>query len=96
MIVTARIRDFKKSVSGNWNRLFSPSENEGEQILCSPEGSHFPAENKEDYMLQIKNLSIIHKKDLCVILNDFSCVLNDGDKAVIIGEEGNGKSTLLK
>ena len=47
-------------------------------------------------MLQIKNLSIIHKKDLCVILNDFSCVLNDGDKAVIIGEEGNGKSTLLK
>ena len=76
--------------------FFSPSENEGEQILCSPEGSHFPAENKEDYMLQIKNLSIIHKKDLCVILNDFSCVLNDGDKAVIIGEEGNGKSTLLK
>ena len=47
-------------------------------------------------MLQIKNLSIIHKKDLRVILNDFSCVLNDGDKAVIIGEEGNGKSTLLK
>ena len=35
-------------------------------------------------MLQIKNLSIIHKKDLRVILNDFSCVLNDGDKAVII------------
>ena len=47
-------------------------------------------------MLQIKNLSITHKKDLRVILNDFSCVLNDGDKAVIIGEEGNGKSTLLK
>lgn len=47
-------------------------------------------------MLQIKNLSITHKKDLRVILQDFSCVLNDGDKAVIIGEEGNGKSTLLK
>ena len=31
-----------------------------------------------------------------IILNDFSCTLNDGDKAVIIGEEGNGKSTLLK
>ena len=42
-------------------------------------------------MLQIKNLSIIHKKDLIFIFNDFSCVLNDGDKAVIIGEEGNGK-----
>lgn len=47
-------------------------------------------------MLQIKNLSIIHKKDLREILQDFSCVLNAGDKAVIIGEEGNGKSTLLK
>ena len=47
-------------------------------------------------MLQIKNLNITHKKDLRVILEDFSCVLNDGDKAVIIGEEGNGKSTLLK
>lgn len=47
-------------------------------------------------MLQIKNLTITHKKDLRIILNNFSCTLNDGDKAVIIGEEGNGKSTLLK
>lgn len=47
-------------------------------------------------MLQIKNLTIIHKKDTRVILENFGCVLNDGDKAVIIGEEGNGKSTLLQ
>ena len=47
-------------------------------------------------MLQIKNLTITHKKDFRVILQDFSCVLNEGDKAVMIGEEGNGKSTLLK
>ncbi|MBR4083576.1 MAG: ABC-F family ATP-binding cassette domain-containing protein [Lachnospiraceae bacterium] len=47
-------------------------------------------------MLQIKNLSITHKKDLREIIKDFSCVLNYGDKAVIIGEEGNGKSTLMK
>lgn len=47
-------------------------------------------------MLQIKNLNITHKKDLRVILQDFSLVLNDGDKVAIIGEEGNGKSTLLK
>lgn len=47
-------------------------------------------------MLQIKNLNITHKKDLRVILQDFSLVLNDGDKAAVIGEEGNGKSTLLK
>ena len=47
-------------------------------------------------MLQIKNLIITHKKDLRVILNDFKMTLNAGDKAVIIGEEGNGKSTLMK
>lgn len=47
-------------------------------------------------MLQIKNLSLTHKKDLRVILEDFNLVLNKGDKAVIIGEEGNGKSTLMK
>ena len=47
-------------------------------------------------MLQIKNLSIYHKKDLHSLTKDLSFVLNDGDKAAIIGEEGNGKSTLLK
>ena len=47
-------------------------------------------------MLQIKNLTITHKKDLRTILNDFTFSLNPGDKTVIIGEEGNGKSTLLK
>ncbi len=47
-------------------------------------------------MLQIKNLTISHKKDLRSIVQNFSLVLNDGDKAVMIGEEGNGKSTVLK
>lgn len=47
-------------------------------------------------MLQIKNLTITHKKDLRVLLKEFSCTFNYGDKAVIIGEEGDGKSTLLK
>lgn len=47
-------------------------------------------------MLQIKNLSITHKKDDRQIVDAFSCVLNHGDKAVMIGEEGNGKSTILK
>ena len=39
-------------------------------------------------MLQIKNLRLTHKKDLRTILDNFNLVLNDGDKAVIIGEEG--------
>ena len=47
-------------------------------------------------MLQVKNLNITHQKDLRVILEDFSWEFNQGDKAVIIGEEGNGKSTLLR
>lgn len=47
-------------------------------------------------LLQIKSLNIIHKKDFRELLKNFNFVLNPGDKAVIIGEEGNGKSTLLK
>ena len=47
-------------------------------------------------MLQIQHLTITHVRDLRTILQDFSVTLNKGDKAVIIGEEGNGKSTLLK
>ena len=47
-------------------------------------------------MLQIKNLTITHIKDNRVLLQDLSFVLNKGDKVAIIGEEGNGKSTLLK
>ncbi len=47
-------------------------------------------------MLQIKNLTIYHKKDLRALLKDFSFVLREGEKAALIGEEGNGKSTLLK
>lgn len=47
-------------------------------------------------MLQIKNLTIYHKRDLHMLLKDFSFVLKDGEKAALIGEEGNGKSTLLK
>lgn len=47
-------------------------------------------------MLQVKNLSITHKKDLTRLVDGLSFVLNPGDRAAIIGEEGNGKSTLLK
>lgn len=47
-------------------------------------------------MLQVKSLTIIHTKDFRTILQDFDLVLKAGDKAVLVGEEGNGKSTLLK
>ena len=47
-------------------------------------------------MLQVRSLTITHRKDLRTIIRDFDLTLNRGDKAVLIGEEGNGKSTLLK
>lgn len=47
-------------------------------------------------MLQIQNLTITHKKDSRELVRDFSFCLNPGDRAALIGEEGNGKSTLLK
>lgn len=47
-------------------------------------------------MLQISHLTLIHKKDLRTLVHDFSVVLNPGDKVAVIGEEGNGKSTLLQ
>lgn len=45
-------------------------------------------------MFEIKNLTI--KIEDRYLVKDLSIVLNKGDKLAIIGEEGNGKSTLLK
>ena len=47
-------------------------------------------------MIQIKHLTIRHKKDYRILLENFSLTLYPGDKCALIGEEGNGKSTLLK
>lgn len=47
-------------------------------------------------MLQVKDLTITHRRDLRVLVEGLSFVLNPGDKAAVIGEEGNGKSTVLK
>ncbi len=48
------------------------------------------------FLLQVRLNTLTHRKDSRIILADFDFVLNPGDKAVLIGEEGNGKSTLLK
>lgn len=47
-------------------------------------------------MLVIKNLTLTLSKDLRVLIEDFSFSLQNDMKVALIGEEGNGKSTLLK
>lgn len=47
-------------------------------------------------MLQINHLTITHLKDLTQLISDLNVIVNSGDKLAIIGEEGTGKSTLLK
>lgn len=47
-------------------------------------------------MIEIRNLTINVTRDLRTIIEGLSFTINKGDRAVIIGEEGNGKSTLLK
>ncbi|MBR4691713.1 MAG: ABC-F family ATP-binding cassette domain-containing protein [Oscillospiraceae bacterium] len=47
-------------------------------------------------MLELKDITIQLKKDGRMLAEGFSFTLGKGDKAVIVGEEGNGKSTLLK
>lgn len=47
-------------------------------------------------MLQIKQLTIRHKKDYRILLENFNLCINPRDKCALIGEEGNGKSTLLR
>ena len=47
-------------------------------------------------MLSIKNLSIYLVNDLRTVIESFSFSLERGMKVCIIGEEGNGKSSILK
>ena len=50
----------------------------------------------EECMLQIKDLSIYIKNDMRPLVKGLTFSLNSNDKVAVIGEEGNGKSTLLK
>ncbi len=47
-------------------------------------------------MLQIRNVSILSRKDDRLLVDDLSFTLHKSERAALIGEEGNGKSTLLK
>ena len=47
-------------------------------------------------MLQLEKLTITLQKDLQDLVRDLDLVLNPGEKLAIIGEEGTGKSSLIK
>ena len=47
-------------------------------------------------MLELKDISIRLKRDDRMLVEKLSLTLSRGDKAALIGEEGNGKSTLLQ
>lgn len=51
---------------------------------------------KGNHMIKINHLTITQNKDLRDLVSDLNMIIQDGEKLAIIGEEGNGKSTLLK
>lgn len=57
---------------------------------------HYGHSRKGNHMLNINHLTITQNKDLRNLVSDLSMTIQDGEKVAIIGEEGNGKSTLLK
>lgn len=46
-------------------------------------------------MLTVNQLTLTHRKNLTVLVDFLSFTLNDDERLALIGEEGNGKSTLL-
>lgn len=57
---------------------------------------HYEHSRKGNHMIKINHLTITQNKDLRDLVSDLSMTIQDGEKVAIIGEEGNGKSTLLK
>lgn len=51
---------------------------------------------KGNKMIKINHLTITQNKDLRDLISDLNMTIQDGEKVAIIGEEGNGKSTLLR
>lgn len=47
-------------------------------------------------MLQLQHLTITHQHDLTVLIKELSITIQTGDKVAIIGDEGTGKSTLMR
>ena len=57
---------------------------------------HYGHSRKGNNMIKINHLTITQNKDLRDLISDLNITIQDGEKVAIIGEEGNGKSTLLR
>ena len=57
---------------------------------------HYGHSRKGNNMIKINHLTITQNKDLRDLISDLNMTIQDGEKVAIIGEEGNGKSTLLR
>ena len=57
---------------------------------------HYRHSRKGNNMIKINHLTITQNKDLRDLVSDLTMTIQDGEKVAIIGEEGNGKSTLLR
>ena len=57
---------------------------------------HYGYSRKGNNMIKINHLTITQNKDLRDLISDLNMTIQDGEKVAIIGEEGNGKSTLLR
>ena len=57
---------------------------------------HYGHSRKGNNMIKINHLTITQNKDLRDLVSNLSMTIQDEEKVAIIGEEGNGKSTLLK
>ena len=57
---------------------------------------HYGHSRKGNHMIKINHLTITQNKYLRDLVSDLNMTIQDGEKVAIIGEEGNGKSTLLK
>ena len=55
-----------------------------------------PIPQNWSFMLTIANLTLTHRKDLTVLVDSLFLTVSDGERLALIGEEGNGKSTLLR
>ena len=48
------------------------------------------------HLLNVQNLTLTHQKDLVNLIENLSFTLKPGERLALIGEEGNGKSSLLR